>query len=389
MKTIKLILKNRLNFLFFSIFSLTLLSQLPNLRENSFAQSILFLWFLPVFIFFRKNFFISRIFKPFLIFYILWVVFLLFINFFNYNYFDFGLIRSFSLVIFIYMIGYAFSFVMQKEVFIKLISISCFILVPLLAIVIYNTQLTDYDIEDRIYAYNGKNSASQIIATGFIIIVAFIKNKGILLYLKILVLAFLLFVLFYLKSRGTIIPFVIFPIILIFFTKGNNKTKKIFFALLVLLILSIVIFFKEYVFFFENVILAGRDADSIDSIASGRFTQYNRFEVFFLNPFVGLGKEAPFIESFYLVNLVQFGVIGSFFVFLALLQPIHFYQKYCNGTDRLELVFAILIGLYYINGFFEAVAPFGPGVKCFMLWLFFGYLVGIKSNTKKNISLKQ
>lgn len=29
-----------------------------------------------------------------------------------------------------------------------------------------------------------------------------------------------------------------------------------------------------------------------------------------------------------------------------------------------------------VNGLFEELAPFGPGVKCFSLWFYFGFYIG-------------
>ena len=37
----------------------------------------------------------------------------------------------------------------------------------------------------------------------------------------------------------------------------------------------------------------------------------------------------------------------------------------------------VLIALgYSVNGLFEGLTPFGPGVKCYYMWLLFGILVG-------------
>ena len=40
-----------------------------------------------------------------------------------------------------------------------------------------------------------------------------------------------------------------------------------------------------------------------------------------------------------------------------------------------HLVFLLSIMLI-VNGLFEELAPFGPGVKCFSLWFYFGFYIG-------------
>ena len=54
--------------------------------------------------------------------------------------------------------------------------------------------------------------------------------------------------------------------------------------------------------------------------------------------------------------------------------------------DRSDIYFSILaivcIG-YGINSFFEGLAPIGPGVKCYFMWLMYGMLYArkIQSNS--------
>ena len=50
----------------------------------------------------------------------------------------------------------------------------------------------------------------------------------------------------------------------------------------------------------------------------------------------------------------------------------------CSSEWKLTL--RILTAAYFTNGFFECLSPFGPGVKCYFLWLLFGLLHGRRAS---------
>ena len=79
--------------------------------------------------------------------------------------------------------------------------------------------------------------------------------------------------------------------------------------------------------------------------------------------------------------VLQFGIFGAMIVliFLAILtrKIVRF-----NRANQLHLVSYLLFIAMMLNSLFEAWPPFGPGVKCFMMWMMLGYslAIGDKSN---------
>ena len=61
---------------------------------------------------------------------------------------------------------------------------------------------------------------------------------------------------------------------------------------------------------------------------------------------------------------------------LIAIQPLLFVKKWykwlCSDVNFL-ILFSVALS-YTINGVFEQLAPFGPGVKCYFLWFLYGMI---------------
>lgn len=51
------------------------------------------------------------------------------------------------------------------------------------------------------------------------------------------------------------------------------------------------------------------------------------------------------------------------------------------------LIVYLLFMVYMINSLFEAYTPFGPGMKCFELWAFFGIALAEQKRKYDNMVL--
>jgi hypothetical protein len=128
---------------------------------------------------------------------------------------------------------------------------------------------------------------------------------------------------------------------------------------------------------FETVIVRGffrgAPGSSLDIFSSGRIAQY---EIFFdmFPRYVLSGTGGTYIESFPLAAMLSFGLGGSFPVLLLALAPLIYCAKPRLGEGlsilRGTVLFIWIVSI--VNGFFEELAPFGPGTKSYLLWLLTG-----------------
>lgn len=227
------------------------------------------------------------------------------------------------------------------------------------------------------YAYLSKNSASQIIITS-IFLILFINGKNnpffnIFLYFA---LGFETLLLLMMKSRASILCLVIIAIS-IFKSKEYKSVTKNIIILIILIFIGYMLFNANYRdFMLNNIVYAGRDVNDLDSLSSGRYGQINDFSrLFSLHPLIGYGRF--YIESFPLDAFLETGILGGIPINIIALIPIFYsiknYIKYKRTIDFLLMMLSLC---YYTNGLFEQLSPFGPGVKCYFLWLIFGLSVG-------------
>jgi len=368
---------------FFSVFS-----QMPFLVENTLTRVVsiplwIFLFIFSIFKFTKKPIRIKYkgLMIPFVIILTL-ILFLLFSCMFTSIYIKSGLVYQIYLSVFIFLIGFI-SGRYLNDVDLKKISGAYFVASLIVCINIFFNYIYGYSINDRMYLYASKNSISQILLTGFIIILLIKFNFS--KVIKILSAFFILMVLFYLKSRATLIsvPFVFLYFII------NSKISKKFKIMLGCLIIGVLFFLINSTFsniFIYDIAFAGRDALYLDDISSGRIYQWqNFFYELDDNWLFGIGD--IYRESFILTSILTFGFpIGLLLIFLSF-YPIIWGYKFLNKKTEIYSVFILIAIAYFINSIFEGYAPFGPGTKCFFLWFLFGLLS--TSSINSNIKFKE
>jgi len=56
--------------------------------------------------------------------------------------------------------------------------------------------------------------------------------------------------------------------------------------------------------------------------------------------------------------------------------PLYYGIKLPAKLGKWKILLIAISATYLLNGLFEELTPFGPGVKNYMLWFLFGLLVG-------------
>lgn len=231
-----------------------------------------------------------------------------------------------------------------------------------------------YNLATRLYAYSSKNSVSQIIFTAIILLIVRYRPQRIIgRIVKSITVAFELYVVLLLRARATLASLILCILVLIFAKDTNKKTKG---AISIVAVGVIILLFTNAQFnnfIFNDVLFAGRNAADLDDLTSGRVTIITSFpKLISGNWFTGIGP--TYYECFPLSAILQFGLIGGIICIVISLQPLLKSSISRHFSEGWYLLLLIAIG-YSVNGLFEGLTPFGPGVKCYYMWLLFGIML--------------
>lgn len=192
--------------------------------------------------------------------------------------------------------------------------------------------------------------------------------------LKYIFLIISTLMIFVLKSRTIIISF--FIVLIYFWFKLSKKKKLYIFFTTILIILFISYYTHLFDVLLNNILLNNRSLD-FNTLTSGRVSHLEIFiKLFKNNSLIGTG--GTYLESMPLALFLSYGFIGSFPIIILLtfsIKDIFFRRSAFYDRNFDHLIIALFLILIF-NGLAEELAPFGPGVKCFMLW----FLLGIKLN---------
>lgn len=239
---------------------------------------------------------------------------------------------------------------------------------------VYFKYVANVSLEELLYSYGSKNSVSQILLTSMLIFLVFGFERGGILrkVFCMACIALLVGTMIGLKSRASL---VVIPVILIRILFGRFVKKEIRWVAIVAVIAIVIILSigNNYKILVENVLLGSRDATDMSAVSSGRSDEWAEFPALFAEaPLFGHGLMAR--ESLIITALLEYGILGGSFVLLAAVYPLYWGLFRLNRKHEITLLFTSVAMCYAINGIFEQLAPFGPGVKCYFLWFLFGLL---------------
>ena len=183
-----------------------------------------------------------------------------------------------------------------------------------------------------------------------------------------------------LKSRATLVGIPVVLLWIIFNAKKDKRVRNIVLLLTVVVFVFFIFHPSAYESLIDNVIFAGRDSGNIDSISSGRANEWRNFGKDFSEAWLfGYGDAKR--ESVILTALLEFGVLGGSLVLILAIWPVAWGVRRLNKESQFYMLFTSTALVYFTNGIFEQLTPFGPGVKCYFLWFLFGVLLNREFNT--------
>lgn len=281
--------------------------------------------------------------------------------------------QPFFLSIFIFIIGSMIGSKLSSEdwdkVFRAYIYSGLIVTVNIYFTYIRGNQLT------RFYLYSSKNSVSQIILTVWILILMKELFTGKWFKRAVCggIVLFVTYVLLMLQSRATIIGMPIIAFWVLLNKKSEKRLKKIFLMAIPTVIVALLLNERFYDFLINQVLAAGRDIHNINELSSVRAIEWAEFWPNMKDTILfGHGRDKQ--ESIILTALLEFGVVGGGILLTVAVTPFFWAVKNKAWLSDKYTIFSGIALVYCVNGIFEQLAPFGPGVKCYMLWLLFGGL---------------
>lgn len=272
---------------------------------------------------------------------------------------------------FIFLISYVYWARYGSLSVMNWICVSLVIVGLVLSLFVYENFFSDYDVTSRSYAYNAKNSLGQILLS--IVLVSSINfrpKRFFLRYVSYILLLPLLYVMFVLKSRATIAGF-FFVVVYAIYKVKSVKIKCLAVLAVAIAVGYIIIDPTAYSVVVDGILFGGRDANDMDSLSSGR-TEIIADAVKTIPDNLWLGIGNKYVDCMPIVMVIQYGILGASIIFFYLIAlGLRVSKKIMQR--RLHLTAYLLFFVFIINSLFEAQPPFGPGVKCFLLWMLIGF----------------
>lgn len=251
----------------------------------------------------------------------------------------------------------------------------------ILAIDVYLKYFVGYNLETISYVFRAKNSAGQILLTAATMLLFQLEKKRFRL-IKLMLISVFVVEIVLMRSRATLISMLIIPIV---FLADSEIKKKYKWGIIGGIILIMIIFTfneKAYDLIINNVLFKSSDAISlskmdINFLSSNRVALIDE-KIKYLDghELVGLGSTF-YVDNFFVNAIGHYGIIVGFFVCILAIVPVINVSKInkltgSNIDNDKVLLIKIITWIYVFNALFEGWAPFGPGSKCFIMWLFLG-----------------
>lgn len=361
----------------------SLISQNPLFIENGTMQWLKYLWILPLmyqFIVDAKAF-VEPWCRQILIVILSFVVFCCICDIFTFNSYFGADLTNICMSIIVAMVSFSFWRKYGSPLVMKILCMLFVVLGFYLAYIVYSQFLAEASVFDLVYAFGSKNSMGQILlCCGYIALANYIPKNLVIKCVYFTITLFMFVVVAWMKSRATLVSgvFILFYII---FKSNNKKLKRLVLSLCALIFVIILLNPYLYELIVTGILFANREADDMDELSSGRVLIISdALESIQDNFLIGIGNS--YIDCMPIAMLLQFGIIGTSIVFFLISIFGYHVMRMNHNQNRIQQTALLLYYAFLINSLFEAQPPFGPGAKCFLLWVMVGFAFAEQENEK-------
>lgn len=246
---------------------------------------------------------------------------------------------------------------------------------------LYIYSLQDMSIESRYEIYASKNSAAQIIlGCGVVGLICIQKNSKLSNAIVAVGVVAMSVIVFILRSRATLVSYFAILTYLVF-TSPKKWHRVVLLGVCVAAVVYVLITPEYYTLIVENILFNNRESGNMDDLSSGRVEIISGiWEDYQKSPMFGLGN--LYVDCMPFAMLVQYGVPG-FLIVMTFLAYVLKISWDCRKMGRVGECSFLLVSSFMVNSLFEAQPPFGPGVKCFFVWMFFGFMLAVRAKQQK------
>lgn len=289
-----------------------------------------------------------------------------------------SLFRVFIISLMVFSIGCV------SSEFISLVTIDKMELAYILSMVvvgvnIYFQYLVGYDISSIAYGYTSKNSVSTMLLAAVVFLVfglnelPSIKKR---FFLRCIAVAFFIILMGIMKSRASLIGLTVVLIAVFLSPKVRRWQKAIIIVVSIVGVVYVMYTPTAYDLIINDILYAGRDANSISSLSSGRSDLIvNTLDLLSEKPFVGIGSY--YIDCFPVSAWANYGyIIGTILIFISVYPLVSSMRNLKSDLNTYNLCYTVMVlaAAFSLNSLFEGLPPFGPGIKCYIVWFLFGVL---------------
>ena len=247
----------------------------------------------------------------------------------------------------------------------------------IISVLLFIFYLRGTDLNTKIYGYRyGKNEIAVLLLCGLIIAcTVYEANTSIKNTIRIFAMIFFVIDILYLRCRSVMVGVVILVVSLVL----NSKNIKTGFRLLItLIILAGVVFAvanpNKFDSFMNQFVYACLNSNDMNDLTSGRGDQISAgFSVFTQNLLVGVGHYHKTLDCFYVSVLVNYGLMGWPLLLMAVI-PLIWSILNLKKSEPIDFCFFVISASIFVVSVLEELAPFGPGTRCYLLWLMWGIL---------------
>ena len=247
----------------------------------------------------------------------------------------------------------------------------------ILSFTIYTAYFANYNIMDKTYAYQEKNSIGQILLCCITAAAIFWRQNSVLYKsIKYIAITSISLLIIMLKSRATLIG-VLYIIYYLIFKTDNKVLRRLTIVASLVAVIYILLSPTAYNVIVNGILLSNRDINDVDDLSSGRVGFISEATNMIAgHPWTGIGSY--YLDCMPIAMILQFGIIGATIVFVYIGRIWYDIHKLDKSID-LHLCTHLIFIPMMLNSLFEAQPPFGPGMKCFLLWMMLGFSMAYES----------
>ena len=247
----------------------------------------------------------------------------------------------------------------------------------LLGIIVYVLFFRGQDLLTRTYAFDAKNSMGQILLCCAVVGGLFWRpTLSVMRWTKYAIILTLVYFIMIMRSRATILSLA-YVIAYLIFRAPDRRVRYVVFALTAAVVFYAAVSPSAYHVLVDGILLGGRDIEyGLDEASSGRVTGIREgLDIIADNFWLGVGDR--YLDCMPVAMMMQFGLVGASMVFFYL--GAIWWRVERQGTwHNVHLCTYLLFYAMMFNSLFEAKPPFGPGIKCFLLWLMLGFSLALE-----------